>query len=86
MMPSLRKSVTLEQTDTWRKERRLLLHHASSSSHTHKQQQTITYTHTHIYTQAHHLKDVGHKGSKQGQGLRLLFLLGRGGAAPWAGR
>ena len=28
MMPSLRKSATLEQTDTWRKERRLLLHHA----------------------------------------------------------
>jgi hypothetical protein len=27
-MPSLRKSATLEQTDTWRKERRLLLHHA----------------------------------------------------------
>ena len=28
MMPSLRKSATLEQTDTWRKGRRLLLHHA----------------------------------------------------------
>ncbi len=28
MMPSLRKSATLEQTDTWRKEHRLLLHHA----------------------------------------------------------
>jgi hypothetical protein len=28
MMPSLRKSATLEQTDTWRKELRLLLHHA----------------------------------------------------------
>jgi hypothetical protein len=28
MMPSLRKSTTLEQTDTWLKERRLLLHHA----------------------------------------------------------
>ena len=28
MMPSLRKSATLEQTDTWWKERRLLLHHA----------------------------------------------------------
>jgi hypothetical protein len=42
--------------------------------------------HTHTHTQAHHLKDVGHKGSKQGQGLRLLFLLGRGGAAPWVGR
>ena len=28
MMPSLRKSATMEQTDTWRKERRLLLHHA----------------------------------------------------------
>ncbi len=28
MMPSLRKSATLEQTDTWRKERRLRLHHA----------------------------------------------------------
>ena len=29
MMPSLRKSATLAQTDTWRKERRLRLHHAS---------------------------------------------------------
>ena len=28
MMPSLRKSATLEQTDTWWKESRLLLHHA----------------------------------------------------------
>ena len=28
MMPSLRKSATLQQTDTWRKERRLCLHHA----------------------------------------------------------
>jgi hypothetical protein len=28
MMPSLRKSATLEQTDTWRKERRQRLHHA----------------------------------------------------------
>jgi hypothetical protein len=28
IMPSLRKSATLEQTDTWRKERRLQLHHA----------------------------------------------------------
>jgi hypothetical protein len=28
MMPSLRKSTTLEQTDTWQKECRLLLHHA----------------------------------------------------------
>jgi hypothetical protein len=28
MMPSPRKSATLEQTDTWQKERRLLLHHA----------------------------------------------------------
>jgi hypothetical protein len=28
MMPSLRKSVTLEQTNTWSKERRLRLHHA----------------------------------------------------------
>ena len=28
MMPSLRKSATLAQTDTWRKERRLRLHHA----------------------------------------------------------
>ena len=27
-MPSLRKSATLEQTDTWRKERRQRLHHA----------------------------------------------------------
>jgi hypothetical protein len=27
MMPSLRKGATLEQTDTWRKERRLRLHH-----------------------------------------------------------
>ena len=31
MMPSLRKSATLEQTDTWRKERRLRLHHAGLS-------------------------------------------------------
>ena len=28
IMPTLRKSATLEQTDTWRKERRLRLHHA----------------------------------------------------------
>ena len=28
MMPSLKKSATLDQTDTWRKERRLRLHHA----------------------------------------------------------
>jgi hypothetical protein len=28
MVPSLRKSATLEQSDTWRKERRLRLHHA----------------------------------------------------------
>jgi hypothetical protein len=28
MMPSLRKSATLDQTDTWRKDRRLRLHHA----------------------------------------------------------
>ena len=28
MLPSLRKSATLAQTDTWRKERRLRLHHA----------------------------------------------------------
>jgi hypothetical protein len=28
MMPSLRKSATLQQTDTWHKERRLRLHHA----------------------------------------------------------
>jgi len=28
MMPSLRKSATLAQTDTWWKERRLRLHHA----------------------------------------------------------
>ena len=28
MMPNLRKSTTLEQTDAWRKEHRLLLHHA----------------------------------------------------------
>ena len=28
MMPSLRKSATLEQTDTWRKGHRLQLHHA----------------------------------------------------------
>ena len=28
MMPSLRKSATLAQSDTWRKERRLRLHHA----------------------------------------------------------
>ncbi len=27
MMPSLRKSATLQQTDTWRKECRLCLHH-----------------------------------------------------------
>ncbi len=27
MLPSLRKSATLAQTDTWRKERRLRLHH-----------------------------------------------------------
>ncbi len=27
MMPSLRKSATLAQTDTWRKERWLRLHH-----------------------------------------------------------
>jgi hypothetical protein len=29
IMPTLRKSATLEQTDTWRKERRLRLHHAN---------------------------------------------------------
>ena len=28
MMPSLKKSSTLDQTDTWHKERRLRLHHA----------------------------------------------------------
>ncbi len=28
MMPSLRKSATLAQTDTWRKDRRFRLHHA----------------------------------------------------------
>jgi hypothetical protein len=28
IMPTLRKSATLEQTDKWRKERRLRLHHA----------------------------------------------------------
>ena len=28
MMPSLRKSATLAQTDTWRKDSRLRLHHA----------------------------------------------------------
>ena len=28
MMPSVRKSATLAQSDTWRKERRLRLHHA----------------------------------------------------------
>ena len=28
MMPSLRKSATLAQTDTWRKDRQLRLHHA----------------------------------------------------------
>jgi hypothetical protein len=28
MMPSLRKSATLDQTDSWRKDRRLRLHHA----------------------------------------------------------
>ena len=28
MMPSIRKSATLAQTDTWRKDRRLRLHHA----------------------------------------------------------
>ena len=28
MMPSLRKSAPLDQTDTWRKDRRLRLHHA----------------------------------------------------------
>ncbi len=27
MMPSVRKSATLEQTETWRKDRRLRLHH-----------------------------------------------------------
>ncbi len=31
MMPSLRKSVTLEQSDTWLKEHRLRLHHARLS-------------------------------------------------------
>ena len=31
MMPSLKKSATLAQTDTWRKERRLRLHHAGLS-------------------------------------------------------
>ncbi len=29
MLPSIRKSATLEQTDTWRKDHRLRLHHAS---------------------------------------------------------
>jgi hypothetical protein len=28
MLPSLKKSATLDQTDSWRKERRLRLHHA----------------------------------------------------------
>ncbi len=28
MIPSLRKSATLDQTDSWRKDRRLRLHHA----------------------------------------------------------
>jgi hypothetical protein len=28
MMPSIRKSATLSQTETWRKDRRLRLHHA----------------------------------------------------------
>ena len=31
MMPSIRKSATLAQTDTWRKDRRLRLHHAGLS-------------------------------------------------------
>ena len=31
MMPSLRKSATLAQTDNWRKDRRLRLHHAGIS-------------------------------------------------------
>jgi hypothetical protein len=31
MMPSVRKSATLAQSDTWRKERRLRLHHACIS-------------------------------------------------------
>ncbi len=31
MMPGLRKSETLEQTDTWRKDSRLRLHHAGIS-------------------------------------------------------
>ena len=31
MMPSLRNSATLAQTDTWRKDQRLRLHHASLS-------------------------------------------------------
>ena len=31
MMPSLRKSATLAQSDTWRKDRRLRLHHACIS-------------------------------------------------------
>ena len=31
MLPSLRKSATLAQTDTWRKDRRLRLHHACIS-------------------------------------------------------
>ena len=31
MMPSLKKSATLAQTDSWRKDRRLRLHHAGLS-------------------------------------------------------
>ena len=31
MMPSIRKSATLAQTDTWRKDQRLRLHHAGIS-------------------------------------------------------
>ena len=31
MMPSIRKSVTLAQADTWRKDRRLRLHHTGLS-------------------------------------------------------
>ncbi len=33
MMPSIRKSATLSQTETWRKERSLRLHHAACIAH-----------------------------------------------------
>jgi hypothetical protein len=33
MMPSLRKSATLAQTDTWRKDSRLRLHHHACIAH-----------------------------------------------------